>query len=147
MFKSILIVFTLFLSGNHFCYSQGRETWNGEYYFSEEPAKADAGYNMVMEWKLSLYPTDGNALELGVLEVNGQQTELKFNVYIQGDSENFMVFFSEAFSETNPGYKKGDILFSIKRTSKGIITTWGTMEPRLAENYERECVDCFEEVK
>ncbi len=147
MFKSILILLTFFLFGTDSFYAQGRETWYGEYFFSEEPVKADAGYSMVMEWKLVVYPGEGNAMEMGVLEINGQQTELKFNVYIQGDSGNFMVFFSEAISETDPGFKKGDILFSLKKTSEGMVTTWGTMASRLAEKYQRECQDCFEEVK
>lgn len=147
MFKSILILLTFFLFGTNSFYAQGRETWYGEYFFSEEPVKADAGYSMVMEWKLNVYPTGGNWKEIGGLEINGQQTELKFNVYIQGNATNFMVFFDELLSGTDPGFKKGDILFALKKTSEGIVTTWGTMAPRLAEKYERECQDCFEEVK
>lgn len=142
MYKSFfLILFGLFVQLNG--YSQHSDKWLGRYSYFEEPEKALAGYNMVMVWELSVYYEKGQ--ELGMLEINGQQTNLNYIVYFVGDEDSITAYFDEAINHTNAeGLERGDKLFTLTKTATGIITIWEKMTPRLVEVEKKKCDKCFE---
>ena len=142
MLKSLQIILIVFLMGNSVSFAQDLNNWHGEYYYSETPVKANAGYSMVMEWILSIYEQDGQ--EMAMITINGQQTEINFEAFARGGDESISIYFNETVAgSVSEGLSSGDLLFTLTKTEKGIVTTWLKMVPRLVETKEKECLNCF----
>ncbi len=145
MLKSLQIILIVFLFGNlspNSSYAQELASWHGEYYYSETPVKANAGYFMVMEWILSIYEQDGQ--EMAMIAINGQQTQINYEAFARGGEESVSIFFNETVAgSVNEGLSRGDLLLTLTKTEKGVMTNWVKMSPRLAEISETECLNCF----
>jgi hypothetical protein len=116
------------------------DTWVGKYSFEEEPIKANAGYAMAMQWDLTI--TKANNQFQGVLEVNGQQTYIDVSVNIIGDNNQVAITYNKLLDGTDEHFKKGAVLFMLKRDGKNLTTKWETLEERLPEKSPKEC-NCF----
>lgn len=119
--------------------SEGVNNWTGGYKYEEEPVKAAVGYAMVMEWQLAIRKENDNCT--GSLEINGQQTQAKWDVDIKGDSTEIAIIFKNLIEGPNDRLKAGDTLFVLTKQNKDIKTIWKSTSPRLSEN-SSEC-ECF----
>ncbi|MFN8295007.1 MAG: DUF5991 domain-containing protein [Chitinophagales bacterium] len=138
---SIILTFAfivLFL--NNCTNTKKLDGWIGKYKYEEENIKANAGYNMVMDWELAIEKHE-NVFN-GILEVNGQQTFIKLLTNISGDTNEISVIYEKLIDGSNVNLKKGDTLFILSKQSDKLVTKWRHLEPRLPEISPREC-NCF----
>jgi hypothetical protein len=110
------------------------------YAYEETPIQGNAGYYMTMVWRLSLEKKVDSIY--GILQVDGQQTGIKYQVKAKGDSKSVAVTFYNALEGPNEGYKLGDTLFVLTENDSQVITEWKKMTPRLDEKYSTKC-NCF----
>ncbi|OJY93332.1 MAG: hypothetical protein BGP13_17035 [Sphingobacteriales bacterium 40-81] len=111
----------------------------GNYQYEEEPVNANAGYSMVMKWQLAI--KKDNDTYTGLLEINGQQTLIKWDVDVKGDSTEIAIIFKDLIEGSDEGMKEGDTLFVLTKQKKDIKTIWKSIQPRLSDN-SAEC-ECF----
>jgi hypothetical protein len=104
----------------------------GIYEFSEFTT-SPVGSNQTWVYKLNLKKDGG--LGLNSLNIDGFQ-QLTF-FYVNGDAsgDNLDIVF-DSYGEGNIGtpYKKGDVLFTLKPTAKGLGIEWKKMLPNLNSN-------------
>jgi len=145
-----ILIFILFFTALGFisCFDKNNLknpcAWAGKYEYEEEPVQAIAGYYMAMIWELSISKNNDSCQ--GILEVNGQQTYIKFLTDILGDTSSIAITYNKLIEGTDENFKKGDTLFILSKNGDKIITKWAIMEPRLLEKHPKEC-GCFTLVK
>ena len=141
----ILILVTLLISS---CKSKKNidslNSWQGKYFYQEEPIQAIAGYYMAMEWELDIHKE--NDTYMAKLEVNGQQTSINLEGGISGDEKEIAIMFSKNMDESSENFQPGDTLFKLKREGKELKTVWAKLESRLAEKAPKDC-SCFQTSK
>jgi len=115
-------------------------SWLGDYSYSEPPVKALAGYNMVMDWDLSVNKIDN--LYKAILNVNGQQTTFSLLNDLKGNDTTLFVTYDKSLSGTDQKFQKGDTLFVLLKATMGIRTKWTRLSPILSEQAPKECI-CF----
>jgi len=120
--------------------SKNLDTWLGDYHYSEQPVKAIAGYEMVMEWGLSVMKN--NDRYIAMLNVQGQQTSFSLLYDIKGNANRIIILYNDLIDGIGPGLAKGDTLFILSKNNTKIITIWAQLEPRLSEKFPKEC-SCF----
>ena len=145
--KSSIILILIMLIFSSCMYKEGSDTlhsWQGKYFYQEEPIQAIAGYYMAMEWELDIHKaTDTYKAKL---EVNGQQTLIDLECEIAGDENEISIMFSKKIDESLENFQHGDTLFKLRREGKELITVWANLESRLAEKVPKEC-SCFQQLK
>lgn len=144
MLHIILSLILPFLLGNNTETTEKPEdlsSWHGIYHFEEDPVKANADYYMVMDWKLTI-GFFGKGEEHATLSIHGQQTEIILTGIVSGNNEKISITLNESASGTDEDLKSGDLLLTLTKTEKGIVTAWGKLKPRLVETANTEC-DCF----
>jgi len=112
------------------------DPWLGNYAFSEKPLKAGAGYNMVMEWDLSVNKIDKNYS--AILNVNGQQTSFSMFNNVDGNDSALFVIYESTLDGRKDIFKKGDTLFSLHKKGVYIKTSWNMLAPILSETAPKE---------
>lgn len=137
----VTMLFACLLAGcNERKKEQDLNRWAGNYGYSEEPVTASGDFLMLMEWQLRV--DAGMDSTRGILEVNGQQTEIKWKTEFSGDSNQVAILFDTAITGPDRDIKRGDTLFMLTKKGNELNTTWVAMEPMLWENPPREC-SCF----
>jgi hypothetical protein len=116
------------------------KSWQGKYFYEEEPIKAIAGYYMVMQWELNIHEDADKCI--ANLEVIGQQTYIKLQGEIVGDEKEISILYSRNIDGSSENLQHGDTLFKLNREGKELITKWAVLNPRLPENPEKNC-HCF----
>jgi uncharacterized protein DUF5991 len=116
------------------------DTWLGEYDFSEKPIKAIAGYNMMMEWNLTVNKIEDKYNT--ILNVNGQQTSFSLFNTIAGNDSVLYIIYDYKIEGMQEAFKKGDTLFSLQKAGAYLKTRWAAIQPILTENPPVEC-RCF----
>ena len=139
-FLATVLLCFLFASCNEAKKNLGLERWVGSYEYLETPITGSDDFMMLMNWHLRI--EGGADSTRGILEVNGQQTEIKWQTEIAGDSTRIAILFDTAIIGQEPGIQKGDTLFQLSSNGTELKTTWLAMKPRLMENPPRECT-CF----
>lgn len=143
LFAFSFISFTIgSCSNNH--HSNNLDSWVGNYHYEEAPVKADAGYAMVMDWKLTI--SKQNDTCAGILLINGQQTFMKLKTTLAGDTANVAIVYDRLIDGSEGQLKNGDTLFTLTKIDQEFKTTWFSLEPRLADNPPKECT-CFYQTK
>lgn len=120
------------------------DIWLGDYAYDETPVKANAGYSMVMNWKLSINKK-GDVYQ-GALAVNGQQTNMELLTDVKGDANAVAITYNSLVYGTDENFRVGDTLFLLTGKGDNIKTIWGELEPRLMEHPDKECY-CFRHVR
>jgi len=136
---SALIIILMFDNCSNAPRIEHLDNWMGNYQYEEEPVNANAGYSMVMKWQLAI--KKDNDTYTGLLEINGQQTLIKWDVDVKGDSTEIAIIFKDLIEGSDEGMKEGDTLFVLTKQKKDIKTIWKSIQPRLSDN-SAEC-ECF----
>jgi len=117
--------------------------WVGDYSYHEDPVPTATGINKIMEWELSVSQQHDTCW--GTLEITGLTTYIKLLTILSGDSSKVDVVYN-SYLDGSQDFKPGDVLFSLRRDSNTIITTWNRLTPMLAEDHEIEGA-CFRQLK
>ena len=117
--------------------------WVGDYSYHEDPVPTATGINKIMEWELSVSQQHDTCW--GTLEITGLTTYIKLLTTLSGDSSRVDVVYNQ-YLDGSEAFKPGDVLFSLRRDSNKIITTWNRLTPMLAENHDTEGA-CFRQLK
>jgi hypothetical protein len=96
-----------------------------------------------MDWSLII--TDTINATHGILEVNGQQTFIKLDTDIKGNSDSIAVIYRRHIDGSDENLKSGDTLFTLKNSHGKIITTWQLIGPRLTNLQTKRC-ECFNRI-
>lgn len=120
--------------------SDSLDGWIGNYKYQETPIEANADYSMVMIWSLSVIKENNDYK--GIIEVNGQQTYLKLQTSIKGDSNSIALCYHNKLDGMEDDFTPGDTLFTLTKTKEGFKTIWKRLEPKLLEIEPKECY-CF----
>jgi hypothetical protein len=118
-------------------------TWVGEYSYHEDPVPTATGINKIMQWELSVLQKRDTCW--GTLEITGLTTYVKLLTTLSGDSSRVDVVYN-SYLDGSEDFKPGDVLFSLRRDSNSIITTWNRLAPMLAEDHAMEGA-CFRQLK
>jgi hypothetical protein len=137
----ILLLPFIALFFNNCSNSKNLDGWIGKYIYEEETIKANAGYNMVMGWELSIEKQEN--VYHGTLEISGQQTFINLLADISGDTNEISLIYDKLIDGSDENLKKGDTLFILSKQSGKLITKWRHLESRLPETSPKECI-CFE---
>ena len=116
-------------------------TWEGIYSYEEQPLKANAGYFMVMNWKLDIHKDTAGTV--GIIEINGQQTFTKLEMKIKGNEDSISLIYQKTIDGSSENLNIGDTVFKLHRNGTRLITQWGKLEPRLLDNPPTTCDSCF----
>jgi len=136
-----LLTMLLACSGNNT--SSYCSDWVGDYSYHEDPVPTATGINKIMEWELSVSKQHDTCW--GTLEITGLTTYIKLLTTLSGDSSRVDVVYNQ-YLDGSEAFKPGDVLFSLRRDSNKIITTWNRLMPMLAENHDAEGA-CFRQLK
>jgi hypothetical protein len=117
--------------------------WVGDYAFHEDPVPTVTGINKIMEWELSVSQQSDTCF--GTLEITGLTTYVKLLTTLSGDSSRVDVVYNKYIDGTHD-FKPGDVLFSLRKDSNQIITTWNHLHPMLDEFADAEG-GCFKLMK
>ena len=117
--------------------------WVGDYAFHEDPVPTATGINKIMEWELSVSQKSDTCF--GTLEITGLTTYVKLLTTLSGDSSRVDVVYNKYLDGTHD-FKPGDVLFSLRKDSNQIITTWNHLHPMLDEFADAEGA-CFKLMK
>ncbi len=118
----------------------GIDSWIGTYEYNEKPAESNGGYNMVMNWILTI-SKESDGLK-GILEINGQQTFIKMKTNIVGDGKYISVLYNEMADGMDQNLQKNSVLFTITKKNGTMETSFDALVPRLTENPQKVC-ECF----
>ena|GEM_PF-4454464 len=106
--------------------------WVGSYSFYEF-IESQWGSSINMQYDIIIYETGGEYH--ADLIIDGFQTMLRAKAIIQGNNEAIdLVFDSYSSDNLHEWFNAGDILLTFTRDYEGIITTWGKLQPIIAEN-------------
>jgi Family of unknown function (DUF5991) len=136
----VLIISLIFSNCNNNSDSKLLVKWTGDYHYEETPIKAIGGYQMIMDWTLSI--AIKNDSTIGILEVNGQLTFIKLKTNIIGDTSKIAVIYNSVLEGSNEDLKQGDTLFTLSNATKELTTNWFKLKPRLSTNPSENCI-CF----
>jgi len=138
--SSYLLSLGLLFFSCHHSQPVNLDSWIGNYEYEEEPVKANAGYAMVMEWSLSIEKQNDTCN--GIVEINGQQTYIKLQAAISGDTNTIAVTYKNTIEGGNENFRNGDTLFLLSKKGDALVTKWKLLEPGLSPAHEKEC-NCF----
>lgn len=117
--------------------------WVGDYAFHEDPVPTATGINKIMEWELSVSQQSDTCF--GTLEISGLTTYIKLLTTLSGDSSRVDIVYNK-YLDGSHEFKPGDVLFSLRKDSNRIITTWNQLHPMLDEFADGEGA-CFKQLK
>ena len=126
-----LFVFSIVLlgfAGQTAFSSSNPKSWAGSYDFYEfTPPHANWVYDVRVYEEGGYYYADVN--------IDGFQTMTRLKAKVQGNSKSIdLVFDSYLPNNMFELYKKGDILFTLKKEGNMILTYWGKLEAMLSDN-------------
>ncbi|MFY7839529.1 MAG: DUF5991 domain-containing protein [Lacibacter sp.] len=101
--------------------------WIGTYLYEETPIKSIGGSSMVMSWSLEIIDTS-NQIK-GFLGVNGQQTFMKINTKLSGNTDSIAVIYETTADGISDSLKSGDTLFILKKENNQLTTVWKLLQP------------------
>jgi hypothetical protein len=115
-------------------------SWLGNYEFNERPLKTFGGYSSFMQWELSVNKI--GKIYKSILNVNGHLTSFSLLNNLEGNDKTLFIIYDSILSGVDPGFQKGDTLFSFSGAANSFRTRWASLRPMLRETTPDEC-RCF----
>jgi len=122
---SILVVF-LVLALN----ATAQSDWKGSYSFDEDGGRSTGGSAILISHELEIF--DGDKEIAATLQSNGYQTSTNLVCTAKVQGAKLLIYF-QSYGEDNmfEPYEPGDLLFTLERKGKTVLTHWGKFTPAI----------------
>lgn len=107
--------------------------WKGSYAFHENGGRTAGGTAILISHELSIF--DGGDGLAASIESNGYQTSTDLVCTAKVEGAKLMIYFQN-YGENNmfEPYQPGDLLLTLERKGKSIVTHWGKFTPAIEKN-------------
>lgn len=123
------IALSLFISG----FVVAQSDWVGSYEFYENGGKTAGGTAILISHELNII--DGGDGLTASLQSNGYQTSSDLVCTAKVEGSKLLIYFQN-YGEENmfEPYQPGDLLLTLERKGKSILTRWGKFAPSVPKN-------------
>lgn len=110
--------------------------WEGNYLFEECAGPGPSGFAACWSYQLKIFSERGHLV--ADLDVDGAQTYIRLRCDVLTQAGNKVNVIVDKYRESSfPGsYKKGDVLFMLRKQGGRLVTRWGKMDPMLESSKE-----------
>ena len=113
--------------------ARAQADWKGSYVFTEDGGKNAGGSALLITHQVDVIE-GGDGLAASI-QSNGYQTsaDLVCSAKVQGAK---LLFYFESYGENNmfEPYEQGDLLFTLERKGKTLVTHWGKFSASIPKN-------------
>jgi hypothetical protein len=124
--------------------ASAQSDWKGSYVFTENGGKNAAGVAIVITHQIDVF--EGGEGLAASIQSNGYQTSADLICSVKVQGTKLMIYF-ESYGEDNmfEPYNQGDLLLTLERKGKQLLTHWGKFSASIEKN-ERSGKPYFEKM-